>query len=619
MSWLWSAQGLNRKFTVATIAGFLVSSAVFLALFLVFYQGELKREKAQAAVEVNRLLESSLENAMLKRDLDGLLFIVERLGRQPNIRSVMIVNPKGEVRFSSVPELVGKKPLSEVHRGTEVESGFMADSRGQEVLRSINPVQNKPACQVCHGPVEKQPINGFLVVDYDAASLRRQARNTTLILMGAGALIVIINLLGGWWFIRRFILGPVENLSHASEAIAEGDLDMRVDLAGEDELAQLGRSFNVMAENLQSNMRRLEESRRFLQAMVDAIPDGVRIIDDQYDMLLVNEAFRQQTGCPEKSQVGEKCYRAAHGLDEPCPAQLITCPLESVLRDPKPLKVVHHHRTCRDERLDVEIYAAPMQITLEGRPRTLLVESIRDLTSEVRFTHEQRLSELGRLAAGVAHEIYNPLSSMKLALGSVHSTLDSSCRTSEVGELLGMVEEEMDQCIAITNRLLRLSTAPSQQEELVDLAHAVTEVTSLLRWEAEKDGIALDVRFPDVPMRILGRESDIRMLVLNLVQNAFHAMPEGGRLVIEGRREEEWLVVDFRDTGVGIRAEDLPHIFMPFFSRRADGVHGTGLGLAICKSIVEEAGGSLTVDSEPGRGTCFHVRLPQASLEVPQK
>lgn len=611
----WSIQGLNRKFTVATIAGFLASSALFLALFLVFYQGELKREKAQAAVEVNRLLESALENTMLKRDLDGLLFIVERLGRQPNIRSVMIVNPQGVVRFSSVPELLGKKPFPDVIGGGEVESGFTVDSRGQEVLRSINPVENKPPCQVCHGPMEKQPINGFLVVDYDAASLRQQARNTTLMLMGAGALIVVINLLGGWWFIRRFILGPVEKLGHAADTIAAGDLDVRVDLAGKDELANLGHSFNVMAENLQANMRSLEESRQFLQGMIDAIPDGVRIIDEEYNTLLVNEAYRKQTGCPEKSRIGEKCYRDAHGLDEPCPAPLITCPLESLRKDPRPIKVVHHHRTCKDERLDVEIYAASMQITIDGRPRTLLVEAIRDLTSEVRFTHEQRLAELGRLAAGVAHEIYNPLSSMKLALGSLHSTLESSCRTTEVSELLCVVEEEMDQCIDITNRLLRLSTPPSQQEELVDLVQAVNEVISLLKWEAEKDGIELDLRFPDAPMRILSRESDMRMLVLNLVQNAFHAMPEGGRLMIEGRLVKEWAVVDFCDTGVGIRADDLPYIFMPFFSRRADGVQGTGLGLAICKAIVEEAGGTLAVDSEPGEGSCFHVRLPQAHLE----
>lgn len=617
--WRWSGQGLKRKFTIATIAGFLASSFVFLALFLLFYQGELAREKAQAAQEVNRLLESSLENAMLKRDLDGLLFIIERLGQQPNIRSVMIVNPQGEVRFSSVPELVGTRFLAEIQGKEEVEAGFLKDSRGREVLRSINPVYNKPPCQVCHGPVEKRPLNGVLVVDYDAASVRRQARDTTLMLMGAGALIVIINLLGGWWFIRRFILGPVQRLGQASDAIAGGDLAARVELAGDDELSRLGRSFNTMAENLQSNMRRLEESRQFLQAMVDAIPDGLRIIDEDYNMLLVNRAFRQQTGCPEEERVGEKCYRAAHGLDEPCPAELITCPLESLRREPRPIKVVHHHRTCTGERLDVEIYAAPLQITLEGRPRTLLVESIRDLTSEVRFTHEQRLSELGRLAAGVAHEIYNPLSSMKLALGSVHSTLDERCRSDDVEGLLKMVEEEMDQCIAITNRLLRLSAAPSRQEELVDLEQVIMEIISLLKWEAEQKGIDQEIRFPQAPMRIIGRESDMRMLVLNLVQNAFHAMPGGGRLVIEGRLDGEWLEVDFRDTGVGISAEDMPHIFMPFFSRRADGVRGTGLGLAICKAIVEESGGMLTVESEPGRGTRFRVRLPQASVEALQR
>ena len=95
----WLGKNLNRRFTVATIAGFLVSSLVFLGLFLTFYQTELERERAQAAKDVNQLLQSSLENAMLKRDLDGLVYIVDRLGEQSNIISVMIANPAARCVF----------------------------------------------------------------------------------------------------------------------------------------------------------------------------------------------------------------------------------------------------------------------------------------------------------------------------------------------------------------------------------------------------------------------------------------------------------------------------------------------------------------------------------------
>ena len=606
---------LSQKFTVATITGFLVSSLVFLGLFLAFYESELERERGQAARDVNRLLQSSLENAMLKRDLEGLQFIVDRLGTQENIRSVMIANPVGLVRFSSQADRLGWILNENVTRQSDPHTHFLQDEGEAEVLRSINPVHNKPQCKECHGPVEQNPVNGILVVDYDASSIRQKARNTTLVLMGAGALIVIINLVGGWWFIRSFILKPVESLSAASSSLANGQLDTRVALPGRDELSELGETFNLMAENLQASMNELEERKAFLQNLVDAIPDGLRIIDENFNMLLVNSAFLEQLGDSEESWVGEKCYRATHGLDTPCAAELLTCPVEEIRRDQKPLKVIHHHNCPDGRQLDVEIYAAPMMDRKDGKAVTLTVESIRDLTKEVRFTHEQRLSELGRLAAGVAHEIYNPLSSMKLAIGSLSSIIKKESDPSGIADYFHVVEQEMDQCIEITNRLLRLSAAPVGQPELVDIHQAIQDTLSLVRWDAEAASIEIGESFPDTPLRVLASESEMRMLVLNLVQNAFHAMPSGGSVEITGQLFEGRVKVYFKDTGIGIDAENLRKVFMPFFSRRADHVHGTGLGLAISRAIAERYGGTLEVESEPGRGSTFVLELPEASFD----
>ena len=168
----WFGKSLNHKFTIATIAGFLISSVVFLVLFLGFYQNKLEQEKAQAAHDVNRLLQTSLENAMLKRDIDGLITIVQHLGEQENVSAVMIVNPQGKVRFASRPDLEGKIIGKEFIEGLEAHTRFMKDETGREVLRSVNPVHNNPPCQVCHGPLEKHPVNGILLVDYDATSMR---------------------------------------------------------------------------------------------------------------------------------------------------------------------------------------------------------------------------------------------------------------------------------------------------------------------------------------------------------------------------------------------------------------------------------------------------------------
>lgn len=610
----WQKLSLGQKFSLATLAGFLVSLLVFVGLFLLMYRQGLEQERAEAARQVNRLLQSSLENAMLKRDLPGLLQIIRRLGEQPNIRNVFITDPKGQIRFATDEARRWKQLDDAATTHGEPKAVFVRDADGHEVLRSLNPVHNRPPCQPCHGPVARHPINGVLVVDYEAASIRRQARNQVLKLMGTGALIVVLNLIGGWWFIRRFILRPVADLDRASAKLAAGDFDARVKVDSQDELGRLGRTFNDMAGRIQQQMTRLEENRAFLQGLVDAIPDGVRVIDEDFRMVLVNRAFRDQVGSETLARPGESCHRAAHGLDEPCPDTLVTCPVETIGREGKPLKVVHHHRRCDGSRLDVEIYAAPMAVAMEGEPRHLVVESIRDLSAEVRFTHEQRLSELGRLAAGVAHEIYNPLSSMKLALSQIAGRLRQA--PDDTVELLDVLEEEMEQCIRITNRLLRLSSASQEADQLVDMVGIVDDTLSLLQWEAEKDGIEVRCEWAAKPLRVLAAESDMRMLVLNIIQNAFHAMPGGGRLAIRGRTGEAQVILEFEDSGVGIDPKDLGHIFMPFFSRRADGVRGTGLGLAICRAIVEQLGGRILVTSEPGQGSCFTVELPRAGEEA---
>lgn len=611
----WFRNSLSHKFTMATIAGFLVSSLVFLGLFLTFYQAELERERSQAAREVSRLLQTSLENAMLKRDLEGLKFIVRRLGKQTNINRVMIANPQGQVRFSSHTEFMGLI-LDDLLLGQFTpKTHFMQDEKGLEVLRSIHPVHNKPQCQECHGQVDEHPVNGILVVDYDATSIRREVRDTTLFLMGAGALIVIINLSGGWWFIRRFILKPVDSLSVASHALAHGKLDTRVNLSGQDELSMLGKTFNLMAGNLQSSMQELEEGQAFLQSMVDAIPDGVRIIDDNFNMLLVNRSFREQTGCAGKQWVGEKCYQATQGRDEPCPAELMTCPHREIHKDSKPVKLIHRHTRCDGETLDVEVFAAPMNIIRNGKQATYIVESIRDLSQQVRFTHEQQLSELGRLAAGVAHEIYNPLTSMKFALSSIAGMSEEEIQQGELENYLTLIEQEMDQCIQITDRLLHLSAVPSDQVELVDVQQAIKDILSLVKWDAQAASIKFTESYQQLPLRVFASESEMRMLILNLVQNALHAMPSGGELRITGSIEEEDVVVLFEDTGCGIAEENLQRIFMPFFSRRADNVQGTGLGLPISQAIAKSFNGTLKVESTPDKGSCFIVKIPQANIE----
>ncbi len=601
---------LNHRFALGTAAGLLASSLVFLVLYLSLYHEQLGQQRQETVTQINRLLQTSLENAMLKRDIEGLRGIVARLGSQPGITAVTITNASGQVRFSSLPERFGTPfdhPIP-----AEPTTAFLTGADGTEVLRSANPVANRAECQPCHGPAAERPLNGVLFVDYEAAPIRQHARQTTLLLLGAGSLIVLINLAGGWWFINRFVLRPVAELSRVSERLRQGDLDARAVLPGNDEFAHLGETFNAMARGLQQKVRDLEDKEAFLQGLIDAVPDGLRVIDSDFQTLMANRAFRHQLGLETTAPLGP-CFATSHGRSEPCPGELISCPVRELAQAPptEALRVVHRHLHSDGSPFDVETYAAPLQVRIEGQPKALVVESIRDLGQQVRFSHEQKLSELGRLAAGVAHEIYNPLSSVRLALNACqrHSTQEQIPR-DQILRQLELVSHEVDQCIEVTQRLLRLSAPPATRPELVLVDEVVEETLSLLRWEAEKQQVAVSLTFVERPLRVLASDGDLRRLTLNLVQNAFHAMPQGGELRVVGRRVAGQVEVSFSDTGSGIEPRDLPRIFEPFFSRRADGVRGTGLGLAIAKNIVDNYRGSLSVESTPGAGSRFSFRLP---------
>lgn len=621
----WTANRLARKMVLGLVALLGAISLLFLGLVVSLYRDQLIDAQSEVLEQVNGLLRVSLENAMLKRDLDGLRTIVRRLGDQPRIRSAMIVNPEREVRFAYRDEELGRVFLDQ--RAGECldclgdpntlapTTVFLRDADGNEILRNIVPVNNQDACVSCHGPVSEHPVNGVLVVDYDAESLKEGARASALVLGGSGAFVLLTAALAGFAFIRRSVLSPVAKLSDASRALAGGNLEARVNLSGGDELAELGVAFNRMADRLTDSLHKLEDRQAFLQAMIDAIPDGIRVIGRDGRLVMVNTAYAEQMGASAGSLVGTYCY-AAHGRDEPCAATLITCPLANPPAAGETIKFIHHHRREDESPLVVEITAAAIETELGDVRGPLIIECVRDLEQQIKVSQEQRLAELDQLATGVAHEIYNPLASVRLGLQAILGKIEKGqADPVESSKYLRLVDEEVDKCIEVTRKLLALSTPPSKHLQLVSIADAIPDVLSLLRYEADRNGITVELDLSADPLRVFATETELRMLTLNLVQNAFHAMPDGGHLKIQGALEDGIVALRFQDSGVGMSPDQFPRIFDPFFSRRADGQNGTGLGLTICKSIVERYSGQISCDSTLGEGTTFTIRFPHADRQ----
>ncbi|MCP8939572.1 ATP-binding protein [Alsobacter sp. SYSU M60028] len=614
---------LAAKILAAMATALLLASAASLAIFVPLYRSDLARERVAVSERLGAGLRIALENAMLKRDIDGLRDVVERLAAVEGVAGVDILNPSLEVRFSASPLRLGRTEPSLdalcpdcglTGRRAATGSAFVAAEGGRPVLRSVTAVPNREPCSVCHGPTAEHPVNGFIVIDYDARGLDGHAWRSAVLLSGVGALVVLFALAVTWSQLHRGVLEPVAALTRVSASMAAGDLSLRIApmrIGHGDEIAELGAAFDRMATELAHKVDTLREREDFLQGLIDAIPDGVRAIDEEFRVVAANREFARMSGLTRAEVLARPCHVSSHGRDEPCVPTLTTCPVVELAARDEPIRAVYSHVAAgSSEEFGVEVVAAPMVVATRDGPRRFVVESIRDLSRTVQVSLDQRLAEIGQLATGVAHEIHNPLASIRFGLSALRSVLDGHPGSEEAQSYMGLVSREIERCIEITGRLMRLSDAPGEHGTLVDLARIAHDAAALLGYEATTRRIELSIDVaPDA--RVVASESDMGMVLVNLLQNAFHATQPGGRVRVSGGPTPTGeVVIEVSDTGAGIAADDLRRIFQPFWTRRADQSSGSGLGLPICKALLAKWRGTIAVESAPGVGSTFTLTWP---------
>ena len=292
------------------------------------------------------------------------------------------------------------------------------------------------------------------------------------------------------------------------------------------------------------------------------------------------------------------------------------CPIELSHKDKlkAPVSYRARHKRYNGENCLVEVRADRIKIPTGDTAVWGVVESIRDLEADIQASHEQKLAELSMLAAGVAHEIRNPLGGVSFAL----SEADAACAkhlAENAREYIGVAQNEIGSCLTVTSSLLKLSTPATDSLELVDVGETISETLRLIAPEAEKIDVRIKQELPP-GLRAEVSDGELRRIVINLAQNAFHAMPDGGEFTVCASSIDDDIRIDFIDTGDGILPEDLQVVFQPFWSKRADGSRGTGLGLTLTRSAVESWGGRIAVENTPQSGACFSVWLPCADAGV---
>jgi len=230
---------------------------------------------------------------------------------------------------------------------------------------------------------------------------------------------------------------------------------------------------------------------------------------------------------------------------------------------------------------------------------------------QVEYTN--KLASLGRLSSGVAHEINNPLAIIDQKVGLIKDLFSFKEEYAGDEKLMGLIDEvlaSVQRCGSITRRLLDFSRHMESKIEPIDLKEMIHEVLAFLEKEAERRCVDISVDHIDNIPEFESDRGSLQQIFLNLFNNAFAAMEDGGRLEITVNRQDEDVVcVTVADNGCGIPAEDITRVFEPFFSTRGD-QGGPGLGLSITYGLVKEIGGNIQVDSTVGKGTRFSVLLP---------
>jgi len=234
-----------------------------------------------------------------------------------------------------------------------------------------------------------------------------------------------------------------------------------------------------------------------------------------------------------------------------------------------------------------------------------------------KMEYQNKMAALGRLSAGVAHEINNPVSIIAQSAGLLKDLLvlsESPPPRARMLELLDSVLRSAERCGGITHRLLGFAKHMHVQTETIELSHLLQEVLGFLEKEAEYRAIQVDFDFPEESTSIESDRGQLQQVFLNIINNAFAAVDDGGRIQLGiTEANPESVSVWIQDDGVGIPEDHLNHIFDPFFSTK--GGKGTGLGLSITYGIVQKLGGEVTVQSKVGIGTRFIVTMPKGQTE----
>ena len=474
--------------------------------------------------------------------------------------------------------------------------------------------------------IEKIVHNSEAYVSTTNKQVYAEAQGWLTLIFGAYAAVLLLSLILAN-LVSRSITRPVAELRTGAEAFRVGQLDSMIPASGTDELSLLAATFNDMANKLQESFSVLEQreqalarERNLLRTLIDNLPDHIYVKDLNNRYLLANESLMDFM---ELKTLEEVIGRSDAEIFPPKIAEQFQG-IEHEVRQ-SGHSIINREEQIRDENRDTSKWFLTTNVPLSvgNENATGLVGLRRDMTDTKRLQQQllrsERLAATGQLAASVAHEINSPLQ----GIISLLSTMERSYgQNADIMEEIDLLKNGFSSIRDIVKNLLDLNRPGMDTKQSADVNRIILNTLMLSKAQLKKAGIRYRLNlWPDMP-NIIASPQQLGQVFMNLINNAVEAMgtaygakkrhaakSEAERAItFSSMIRGEHLRLTIADTGPGIAAEDLEHIFDPFYTRKKK--MGMGVGLSVCHAIIDDHNGSLTAQNAPEGGAVFSITLP---------
>jgi PAS domain S-box-containing protein len=412
------------------------------------------------------------------------------------------------------------------------------------------------------------------------------------------------------YFMARALEKPIRQLVNGTNRLAEGDLGHRVKIQSKDEIGQLAAAFNTMAERLKKSRQELLASKAYTDNIIRSMSNSLLVVNKDQTIRAANQATYDLLGYTREELIGKPFslifavgYYSDIGLDD-----LINKGFT------KNIETTYLSKYGEKIRM---LLTASVIFNEEGKFEGIVCVA-QDITMQTETLRAGHLASIGELAAGVAHEINNPINSI---INFAQIMMDEVKRGEiPAEEIPRRIIKEGDRVASIVSSLLSFAREDDKERKPVDARVVLNEVLALTEAQIIKDGINLNIDFPAELHKVLADFQQIEQVFLNIINNARYALNQKHQrahpkknLIVHATEEQIddklFLEITFIDYGIGIPSTILEKIYNPFFSTKPAGI-GTGLGLAISHGIITDHGGKLFFESSYGEHTKVTVQLP---------